>query len=269
MRKLRLIITLATIAVSGVASAQCTFRNDAFLPGEFLSYNLYYNWKFVWVKAGSASMYVVKSTYDGRQAYRASLTTRGSDEADNFFVMCDTLLSYTSMDMAPLYYRKGAREGGRYTVDEVRYSYPNGNCAVSMSRQHTDGHTDRKHAIYEGCVYDMMSIFLRARSFKPETWKKGASVKFPIMDGNGRIPAEIKYLGKVVVRADNGRKYRCLRLSYTETERGKTKEIARFFVTDDKNHVPVRLDMFLKFGSAKAFLTNMKGTRNPITSTVR
>ena len=42
-----------------------------------------------------------------------------------------------------------------------------------------------------------------------------------------------------------------------------------FFVTDDKNHVPVRLDMHLRFGSAKAFLTGMKGTKSPITSRVK
>ena len=42
----------------------------------------------------------------------------------------------------------------------------------------------------------------------------------------------------------------------------------RFYVTDDTNHIPIRLDMFLKFGSAKAFLTNMKGARSTITSLV-
>ena len=67
-----------------------------------------------------------------------------------------------------------------------------------------------------------------------------------------------------------GSKLRALRnmfiMSYTEKDKGEWREIARFFVTDDANHVPVRLDMFLKFGSAKAFLTGMKGTRNKITS---
>ena len=43
----------------------------------------------------------------------------------------------------------------------------------------------------------------------------------------------------------------------------------RFYVTDDQNHIPVRLDMFLKFGSAKAFLTSIKGNRNPITAVVK
>ena len=37
--------------------------------------------------------------------------------------------------------------------------------------------------------------------------------------------------------------------------------IVDFYVTDDNNHIPIRLDMFLKFGSAKAFLVDMKGVK--------
>ena len=44
--------------------------------------------------------------------------------------------------------------------------------------------------------------------------------------------------------------------------RGVTR--VKFYVTDDENHIPVRLDMFLKFGSAKAFLVGMRGAKNPV-----
>ena len=77
------------------------------------------------------------------------------------------------------------------------------------------------------------------------------------------------YNGKKVIKADMVKKYRCLELSYLEQEENKNKEIIRFFVTDDSNHVPIRLDMFLKFGSAKAFLVGMKGVKNSITSEVQ
>jgi len=115
----------------------------------------------------------------------------------------------------------------------------------------------------------MMNIFLRARSFNPECWKNGHVVPFPIADGKGRTPAQLKYRGKTTVKADNGIKYRCLQLSYLELNNGQYKEIVRFFVTDDTNHIPIRLDMFLKFGSAKAFLIGMKGIRNKVTSIVK
>ena len=108
-----LLLTLLLASAAIVASAQCSFRNTAFKSGEFLTYNLYYNWKFVWVKAGTASMYIVESRYNGKKAYRASLITRGNEKVDNMFVLRDTLLCYNTLDLAPLYYRKGAREGKR------------------------------------------------------------------------------------------------------------------------------------------------------------
>jgi hypothetical protein len=266
---IRKLIISALLMVSASAGAQCTFHNDAFKSGEFLSYNLYYNWKFVWVKAGYASMYTVQSVYNGRSAYRASLTTRGNNRVDDFFVLRDTLLCYSSLDMAPLYYRKGAREGKRYTVDEINYSYPNGDCHVRQHRLHHDGRNTTEQHTYQDCIYDMMNMFLRARSFNPDGWKNGHDVDFSIADGDKRTPAKLRYHGKTTIKADNGRKYRCLQLSYLELDDGKFKEIVRFFVTDDRNHIPIRLDMFLRFGSAKAFLVNMKGIRNPIDSIAR
>ena len=47
-----------------------------------------------------------------------------------------------------------------------------------------------KNATYDDCVFDMMNIFLRARSFNPANWKKGYTVKFPIADGKNRTPAQ-------------------------------------------------------------------------------
>ena len=264
------IFTIVTIAALALTThAQCTFKNTAFNGGEFLSYNLYYNWQFVWVKAGSASMSTVKSRYKGKEAFRASLTTRGNNKVDEMFVLRDTLLAYCSTDMAPLYFRKGAREGSRYTVDEVWYDYSGGKCNLTLKRLRKDGTSKTIHNTREECVYDMLNIFLRARSFNPEGWKKGNVVNIPIADGNGIDKAQLVYNGKSTIKADNGKKYRCLELSYKELDDGKWKEIVRFYVTDDQNHIPVRLDMFLKFGSAKAFLTSIKGNRNPITAVVK
>ena len=58
------LIAMLLCSLSTAVEAQesnCSFRNTAFKSGEFLSYNLYYNWKFVWVKAGTASMYTVQT----------------------------------------------------------------------------------------------------------------------------------------------------------------------------------------------------------------
>ncbi len=264
------IVSLLLLASTSL-SAQCTFKNTAFKSGEFLTYNLYFNWKFVWVKAGYASMSVVQSRFNGEDAYRCSLTTRGNGRLDNYFLMRDTLLCYASTDMAPLYFRKGAREGERYTVDEVWYSYADGTSQAKMRRLNNDGKVTHRTEVSQKCITDMLNLFLRARSFSPKGWKKGYVLSLQVADGNGTEKGQLTYEGIETIKADNGKKYRCLALTYAEWSKRKQKyvKISTFYVTDDSNHIPIRIDLFLNFGAAKAFLVNMKGMKNPVTAEVK
>lgn len=255
----------ATLALG--AKAQCGIENHAFKSGEFLYYDLYFNWKFIWVKVGTASMSTVESVYSGRHAYRTSLITRGNNKLDKVFTMRDTLLSYCDRNLSPLYFRKGAREGKRYYVDELWYSYPRGNCHLRQHRIESDGKHVWKQSEYQDCIYDMMSIFLRARNFNASKFRKGQKIPMPISDAKRLSNSWLVYRGKEKFKVEGSKeKFRCLVFSFMEREDGKNHELIRFFVTDDTNHIPVRLDMFLSFGSAKAFLKGYRGVRNPMTS---
>ena len=263
----RLLSILYTIFCLQAATAQCGIENTAFKEGEFLAYDLYFNWKFVWIKVGSASMSTVKSTFGGKEAYRTSLVTRGNDKLDNLFMMRDTLLSYTNMQLAPLYHRKGALEGKRYYVDELWYDYPRNNCRVKMHAISSRGEHFWQEHEYKDCVYDMMSIFLRARNFSADNMKEGDVIPMPITDASELKNSWLKYRGKETFKIEgSNQKFRCLVFSFIEHEDGQNNELIRFYVTDDLNHIPVRLDMFLSFGSAKAFLRSFQGGRNPLTS---
>jgi len=256
--------------ISATANAQCTTTNTAFKSGEYLYYDLYFNWKFVWVKVGSASMSTVSSKYKGHDAYRTSLITRSNSKLDKFFTLRDTLLSYSSMGLAPLYFRKGAREGDRYYVDEIWYSYPKGNCHMKQHRIEDSGEHVWKQSEYQDCIYDMMSIFMKSRNIEASSLKKGENIPMPISDAKHLSNSWLKYIGKETFKMEGTNdKYNCLVFSFIEREDGKNSELIRFYITDDKNHIPVRLDMFLRFGSAKAFLRGYKGVRNPLTSKVK
>lgn len=251
--------------------AQCTAENHAFNAGEDLSYKLYFNWKFIWVTVGEAEMNIKDMTYNGMDAYRCHLITRGNKRADKLFVLRDTLVSIVNKELTPYYYRKGALEGDRYTVDEAWYSYPDGKSHVKQRfKTHRDEIRENSQASTE-CAYDMLSMMLRARSFDPTDYKVGQKILFPMAD-NGKIKNEtLIYRGKKNFKMEDGSKtkYRCLVFSFVEYKDGKEKEVVTFYITDDKNHLPVRLDLYLRFGSAKAFLTNAKGVRNPQTSIVK
>ena len=228
------------------------------------------HWKFVWVKAGLASLTTNATTYHSQPAYRINLLALGSKRADFFFKMRDTLTCVIGEKLEPRYFRKGAEEGKRYTVDEAWFSYKDGLCLVNQKRTYRDGAFDESEASDSRCIYDMLSILAQARSYDPADYKVGDKIKFPMATGRKVEEQTLIYRGKENVKAENGVTYRCLIFSLVEYDKkGKEKEVITFFVTDDLNHLPVRLDLFLNFGSAKAFLNNVTGNRHPLTSIVK
>ena len=268
MKKFLLLFTLCLLSFFGTTQpmqAQCSSKNTAFKSGETLIYDLYFNWKFIWVKVGSASMNTTQTIYDGQPAYKNYLITRGSKTADKFFVMRDTLTTYTGLDLVPKYYIKAAFEEDTYRKDEVWYSYEPGLCKLKMRYQRNDNPPELKDFESRYCAFDMLSMMMRSRSFDPENFEKGHRINFIMASGRHSDWQSIVYRGKVeTTMENNNNKYRCLVFSFMEKEKdGKEEEIVRFYITDDENHLPVRLDMNLKIGAAKAFLKGARGLRHP------
>ena len=261
-----IIALLFAFPLSG--NAQCEAKNDAFKSGEHVMYELYFNWKFIWKKVGLASLTTNSTTYHSEPAYRVNLLAISSKEADFFFKMRDTLTCITSSRLEPVYFRKGAEEGDRYTVDEVWFSYKNGKCIADQRRMRRERDTVKSKDQSDECIFDMLSILMRARSFDVSDYKVGDKILFDMATGTKVEQQTLIYRGRKNFKAENGVKYRCLVFSLVEYKKGKEKEVITFYVTDDKNHLPVRLDLYLNFGSAKAFLREIKGNRHPLTSII-
>jgi len=255
--------------LSLAAQAQCSVENTAFQSGEKLSYQLFFNWKFVWVKAGTASLTTRAAEWNGHDVFSSRLITKTSKRLDKFFMMRDTLESIIGKDMVPWYYKKAAYEGEKYYVDQVWYSYSGGQTHLKQEYLNRHGETSYATTNRSDCVYDMLSMMLRARSFSPEMFSKGQKMLFPMADGHKVEDITLIYRGKENFKMKStGVTYRCLVFSFVEYEKKKEKEIITFYISDDLNHIPVRLDMFLRFGTAKVYLSSAEGLLNPCTSIV-
>ncbi|MGN0233255.1 MAG: DUF3108 domain-containing protein [Bacteroidaceae bacterium] len=265
------LVYVMLMMVSTGVYAQCSATNTAFKGGEVLDYTLYFNWKFVWMKAGTAQMTIRDANWQGRDVYQSELITCTNKKLDHYFLMRDTLQSVLSKDMCPLYYKKAANEGGRYYVDQVWYDY-SADGTISLRQQYLSRRGETSYTSYSGsdCIYDMMSIMLCARSQDGSKLKKGDKLVYPMADGRRVEDITLVYRGKKNLRMrESGITYRCLIFSFVEYKGKKEKEIITFYITDDANHMPVRLDMFLKFGVAKAYLTKATGLRNACESIIK
>lgn len=270
-KKLAMLCLLAAcLLMPRGAAAQCSANNSAFKSGETLQYQLFFNWKFVWIKVGSATWNITQTTYKGNPSFCTTLTTRTSEKADKYFMMRDKLTSYCALNLVPLYYQKDAYEGGTLRQEKVWYNYPNGECAVKSWYRRDKNEPSEQTYQSRYCCFDMLSMMLRARSFDASNFKVGHRIPFIMTEGRHIEWRTLVYRGKKNFKME-GRNvtYRCLVFSYLEKEKGKEKEIVKFYVTDDANHLPVRIDLNLNFGTAKAYLTGMTGVRHPQTSIIK
>lgn len=270
MKKTILILLCGWFAIMATR-AQCAAQNEAIQAGEELVYDLKFNWKFIWVAAGQAKMDMQAITYQGKPCFRSNLISVSNKQVDFFFKMRDTLTCITSSRLEPVYFRKGAEEGDRYTVDEAWFSYKDGVSNVKQRRIWHNPVRDPQEMEYSDsrCIFDMLSILAQARSYDPADYKIGDRILFPMATGRKVEEQTLIYRGKEDVKANNDTIYRCLVFSFVEYKKGKEKEVITFFISDDKNHLPIRLDMYLNFGSAKAFLKSVQGNRYPMTSVVK
>lgn len=264
-------LTVLCLLLANVTTyAQCPAENKAFQGGEQIDYDLYFNWKFIWTKVGKAYLNTSEVTYQDQPAYRYDLLSVSSKKIDFFFKMRDTLTCYTSKQLEPLYFCKAAEEGKRHTVDEAWFSYKDGVSYVKQRRTWRNPIRPTQEMEYNDsrCIFDMLSILAQARSFDPTDYKVGDKIHFPMATGRRVEEQTLIYRGKENVEANNDITYRCLVFSFVEYKEGKEVEVITFFISDDDNHLPIRLDLYLNFGSAKAFFKSVRGNRYPLSSAV-
>ena len=150
---------------------------------------------------------------------------------DFFFKMRDTLTCITSRQLEPLYFRKGAEEGKRYTVDEVKFSYKDGNALSTSSARCTAIPTSimtRYRYVYTICS----ASCCRPASYDPTDYRPGTKILFSMATGREIEKQTLIYRGKENFTAENDVTYRCLVFSLVEYVNNKEKEVITFYVTE-------------------------------------
>ena len=263
----RFFVVTVFVLVAVAASAVAIKRSPAFRAGETLECVFYFNWKFIWVKAGGAKLIVRDTIYNGQPAQYMSLLSSTNEAADAFFPMRDTLTTiFTKDDITPLYYRKVTVQGSRRYLNQVWYNYLPGNkVRVEQLYDRTDRDPVRLVETHDRGVYDMMSLLAYARTIDFSGFKRGQRINYPVATGRRVENQCLIYRGKKRIEASDGREYDCIEVSLVaRTDKNKEKTIITFYVTDDKNHLPILLDLALNFGSAKAKLSKHAGLLYPL-----
>ncbi|MEO8760390.1 MAG: DUF3108 domain-containing protein [Bacteroidia bacterium] len=227
--------------------------NEAFKVGEVLSYRLHYGI----IDAGVAVIQVMPQVQDfgGHQVYHIVGDGYSKGTFNWFFKVKDRYETYIDKDaLVPWYFMRRCNEGG-YIINQD-YLFNHYTKKVDIGGNQT-------FDVPVG-IQDMLSSFYYARNIDFTNAKEGTVYEIPSFVDKQTWTLKIKYVGKETINTDVG-KFRCIKFRpIIQTGRiFKKEEDLNVWITDDKNHIPIRAQAKIVVGSIKMDLTSYKNLANP------
>jgi hypothetical protein len=233
-------------------------KNEAFKTGEWLRYRVTYGF----MDAGEAIM-EVKSTSkkgNGRPLYHVVGTGRTLGAFNAFYKVRDTYESYIDQEsIMPWYFKRDVNEGGYeieqdYTFKQNQYKVYNG----------------EKYFKTPMGIQDMVSSFYKARTLDFRGLKPGRIYHFKCFMDDEIFTLKIKYKGDEYVRVRKG-KFKCHKfVPVVQTGRYfENEEDVQFWVTADKNKIPLLVKAKIPVGTVKMHLVEWNGLKNELSSKVK
>jgi hypothetical protein len=231
--------------------------NNAFVPGEKLTYVLRYGW----FTAGEATFSVESDqpTVNNRPTYHLRGTGKTVSAFEWFYTVRDEFDTWVDQDaLLPYRYVRKVHEGKTKFVDEVKFDHQTG--VISGGK----GTFTAK-----SLTFDLMSALYFSRCSDLRITPVGQFVNVPVFLDDKIYPLGFKVLGRETIRIGYG-KFRCLVITpkvvtgtlFTD------KDNLKIWVTDDENQIPVKIYSPLVVGNVNAELVSFANLRNPMAAAV-
>jgi len=260
------IITSAFLLIGFVAhstEAQKTLRkvnNEAFKPGEVLKFRLHYGI----ISAGEATLEVKQdaSNVGGRDCYHVVGTGESVGAFSWFFKVRDRYESVIDKNaMVPWMFIRRVDEGGFIINENVTFDHYKNTASSNGTRNKKT--IDRNIDSLPVGIQDMVSAFYYARTLDFANAKEGDVFPIQGLIDNEVVPLNIKFIGREEVDTKKGT-FKCLKF-HPQLQQGrvfKDKEDMTVWVSDDKNHLPIRVQTDVLIGSIKMDFVDFENLAN-------
>ncbi|PZF73022.1 DUF3108 domain-containing protein [Taibaiella soli] len=259
--KISLAVCLCTMmTLPAIAQNEfCGLTNISFQEGEKLFFKVYYNMGRIWVGAGDASFTTTLETYNNRKVYHVVGDGRTQKSYEWFYKVRDIYETYIDAEtMLPLKFVRNVNEGGFKIYNNVSFN-------------HNIGQAVSTHGIYDvpKCVQDVLSAIYYARNIDYNKYQPGAKIPFSMFLDDQVYNLYIRYVGKEKIETRYGT-FNAIKITplLIEGTIFKGGEKMAVWVTDDNNHLPVRVDSPILVGSIKVDLIGYDKLRNPLTGLI-
>jgi hypothetical protein len=234
-------------------------RNTAFQAGEQLTYRVYYAVAGAYIAAGEATFSTTLENFDHKEVYHVVGEGKTFSFEDKFFRVRDRYESYIDTStLQPYKFIRDVDEGGYKTKENVTFIKA-ANTAITNT------------GVYKvpDCIQDVLSAIFYARNIDFNHHKPGDKIPFDMFLDRRVYPLYIRYLGKETIRTKYAKfrtfKFKPLLVKGTMFEGGEKMTV---WVTDDPNHIAVRIESPITVGKVSVDMSYYRNLRYPLSSLV-
>ncbi|MEI6682201.1 MAG: DUF3108 domain-containing protein [Bacteroidota bacterium] len=250
--------------------AQCPVVNNVFGEGEQISYTVSYNWGPVWVNAGLVTFSAEKEMVHGRQAWHFKSTGKSYPSYDVLFKVRDYYDSWVDPEtFHSVDFRRYTFEGG-YSILNTLF-FDQGSQRIISSTKCNNKPVRCDTLAMRACAFDMLSSIYYTRTLDFSDFRPGIKRDVTVLIDGAYYDIYIRSIGRETVESGDGKRYKCIKFAAKMVQGTifKGEEDVLVWVTDDANKIPVYIEAKIIVGTIKAYLKEMKGLKNPVTSLVK
>ena len=230
--------------------------------GEYVKYDAYYNWKFIWLSAGTAEFHVADTLFEGIPSFHFKSGGRSHSNYDWFFKVRERFESIAQkVDLAPLWFVRDSYEGGYKAFN--RYSYRYADSALIVDSYTSERPYRQKKLKIEKRTYDVLSAIYYCRTIDFGKLTKGECVPLAMAIDDGIYDLFIRYLGTEKIKHRNGQLVDTYKFSVMLVEgtifRGGEDMLV--WVSTDNRKIPIVVEAKILVGSVKAYLADYRFVR--------
>jgi len=237
----------------------CGIRNLSFQDGENITFNVFYSVVGIYINAGSANFTVTGEQLGNRPVYHIIGSGSSNPSYDWIFKVRDRYESYIdTATMKPLKFVRDISEGGFKKYENITFNHQ-ANTAVTTT------------GVFKvpNCVQDVLSAIYYARNIDFSRYQPEDKIPFMMFLDNEVFNLYIKYLGKETIKTKYGKfhaiKFKPLLVKGTLFEGGEKMTV---WVSDDANHIPLRIESPIVVGSVKVDMMQYRNLRYPLSSMI-
>ena len=232
-----------------------TIQNDSFKAGESYDYKV----KYGFLTIGEAEVDVDEKIYsvNNRPCFKVNVVGKTAGLTDLFKVR-NTYRSYVdTLAFIPHRFIYSARENS-YKRDQVINFDHNKNEVIKVEKEQSKTFTVPNN------IQDVISGYYFLRTVDFTKFTIGQTITSPLFFDEELYSMKIKYAGKGIVHTRFG-KIRVLKLNpiLPKNDLFKGENAIRIWVSDDRNRVPLKIEIDFSFGTIDMEIKNYKGVKYP------